>query len=188
MSLPVILLGISLGLDVFAGGLAVGIAGLPRPRWLRTAVAFACLASTLLALGVLGGRLLSDTLGNVASYLAGGALLVIGLRSLADVFIFVSDEEPPPPSLDPKSVLTTGLVVSLDKLAVGVSLAVVEVRLGPVLIYIAVQSFLVTLLGLFLGTRLGSRLGDAAHALAGGVFVVLGALIVYKTMTGSSLV
>jgi putative Mn2+ efflux pump MntP len=181
MTIGVVLLALSMGLDVFAGGLALGIAGLPRPRWTRTAAAFALFGVVLLALGVLFGRLLSDTLGSVASYLAGGLLLVLGLRAIGDVILGGYDDESTPRSLDPKSVLLTGLVVSLDKLAVGVALAVVEVSLGPVLAYFAVQGFLATLAGLWLGKRLGSRLGDAAHLVAGGVFVVLGAIIVYQT-------
>jgi putative Mn2+ efflux pump MntP len=66
-------------------------------------------------------------------------------------------------------------------------MAVVEVSLGPVLAYFAVQGFVATLAGLALGGRLGSRLGDAAHLVAGGVFVVLGAIIVYQTAANHSL-
>jgi putative Mn2+ efflux pump MntP len=187
MTIGVVLLALSMGLDVFAGGLALGIAGLPRPRWTRTAVVFACVGVVLLALGVLAGRLLSDTLGSVASYLAGGLLLVLGLRAVGDVVLGGYDEGSSSRPLDPRSVLLTGFVVSLDKLAVGVAMAVVEVSLGPVLAYFAVQGFVATLAGLALGGRLGSRLGDAAHLVAGGVFVVLGAIIVYQTAANHSL-
>jgi putative Mn2+ efflux pump MntP len=134
MSIGAVLLVLSMGLDVFAGGLALGIAGLPRPRWTRTAAVFACFGVVLLALGDLFGRLLSDTLGNIASYLAGGLLLLLGLRAVLDVVRGGYDEGSSRRSLDPRSVMLTGLVVSLDKLAVGVALAVVDVSLAPVLI------------------------------------------------------
>jgi putative Mn2+ efflux pump MntP len=57
----------------------------------------------------------------------------------------------------------------------------VEIAIAPVLVYLAVQGFVATMLRLMLGKRLGSRLGDAAHALAGAVFVVLGLLIIIQT-------
>jgi manganese efflux pump family protein len=75
----------------------------------------------------------------------------------------------------------TGVAVSLDKLAVGVSLSVVEIAIAPVLVYLAVQGFVATMLGLMLGKRLGSRLAEAAHVLAGAVFVFLGLLIIVQT-------
>jgi putative Mn2+ efflux pump MntP len=86
MSIWVILLAISLGLDVFAGGLALGIANLPRPQWMWTAVVFAFAGVVLLTIGVVVGRLLNDNHGHFASYLAGAALLIIGLRGVISAF------------------------------------------------------------------------------------------------------
>jgi hypothetical protein len=71
MSIGVILLAISLGLDVFAGGLALGIAHLPRPQWVWTAAVFAFAGVVLLGVGVIVGRLLNDNHGHFAFYLAG---------------------------------------------------------------------------------------------------------------------
>jgi putative Mn2+ efflux pump MntP len=130
MTIAVVLLLISMGLDVFAGGLALGIAGLPSPRWTRTAAVFAGFGVVLLALGVLIGRLLSDTLGSVASYLAGGLLLILGLRAVGDVILGGHDEGSNARSAEPKSALLAGLVVSLDKLAGGVF-----VVLGAIIVY-----------------------------------------------------
>jgi putative Mn2+ efflux pump MntP len=55
-----------------------------------------------------------------------------------------------------------------------------------VLVYVAVVSFLATLIGLALGRRLGSRLGAAAHGLAGGAFVLLAVVIMYQALSGDS--
>lgn len=81
MTFGVVLVAMSAGLDVFAGGLAFGIAGLPRQRWGWAAAAFAAIGVALLASGLLLGQLLTDNLGDVASYIAGGALLLLGLRT-----------------------------------------------------------------------------------------------------------
>src|SRR4051794_6092698 len=175
MSIREVLFAISMGLDVFAGGLGLGIANLPRSRWIRTALIFSILGLVMLGIGVLLGRLLSDNFGHFASYVAGVALMVIGLRgtlsSGADAHAEKVDELPSSTS----SIVMTGIAVSMDKLAIGVTLAVSDVAVVPLAAYLAVQGFILTLLGLYLGKRIGSRLGDAAHLLSGIVFILLGA-------------
>jgi putative Mn2+ efflux pump MntP len=58
-------------------------------------------------------------------------------------------------------------------------------RLFPLIGYVTVQSFAATLLGLALGKRMGSKAAETAAVLAGLIFVVLGALIVYQTANSS---
>jgi putative Mn2+ efflux pump MntP len=82
----------------------------------------------------------------------------------------------------------TGVVVSFDKLAVGLALAVADFSFRLALGYAAAVSFFSTIAGLSLGTRIGTRFGAAAHAFAGTVFVVLGAVIIYKTAAGETVV
>ena len=50
-------------------------------------------------------------------------------------------------------------------------------------VIVAGQAFVATLLGLFLGKRLGTRAGDAAEIIAGLVFTGLGLVILYKAVT-----
>jgi putative Mn2+ efflux pump MntP len=148
---------------------------------------FACFGVIFLTTGILLGRLLDDTAGRYAKYIAGGLLLVLGIRAIIDVFRGGYDDEGPARSLEPRAVIITGLVVSLDKLAVGLALAVADVRIAPVIVYLAIQGAVATWIGLALGTRLGTRLGDYAHLAAGLVFTALGALIVFQTATDRSL-
>jgi putative Mn2+ efflux pump MntP len=182
MTIGLALLAFSMALDVFAGGLALGIVNHPRDRWIKTAVIFASLGVLFLLVGDLLGELLSGASGSIASYVAGGALVILGLRALYDTLFGHGHEEIEKPPMNTRSILLTGSAVSLDKLAVGISLAVVEISILPALAYLAVQGFVATLLGLALGKRLGSRLGDVAHLLAGSVFVVLGAIILIQAI------
>jgi putative Mn2+ efflux pump MntP len=189
MTIGVVLLALSVGIDVFAGGLAYGVAGLPRQRWILTAAVFSAIGVALLASGLLFGEALNDAFGDAASYLAGLGLLAIGLKAAWDVATGEQVEEiealdDPPASQRP--LLLTAVMVSLDKLAIGISLAVADLSLSVVLIYVAVLCFISTLAGLSVGARLGSRLGAAAHGLAGGVFVLLGTVIIYQAASGSS--
>jgi len=62
--------------------------------------------------------------------------------------------------------------VSLDELAVGFSLGVLRVPLGPALGYIALQAFALTFIRLSWGTRIARRFGEKAELL-GGVVLAL---------------
>jgi putative Mn2+ efflux pump MntP len=184
VSVAAVLLALSLALDVLAAGLAYGLAGLPRRRWFAVALIFSFFGVLMPLIGVVAGRWLSDTLGAAVAYLAGGFLIVVGLRALGEAFFGGRDEASSSSlSLEPRAIALTGCVVALDNLAVGLALGVAPVRLGPILGYLAIQSFVATLLGLALGQRLGSRLGPGAEAVGGAVFVLYGIALVIQTAT-----
>ncbi len=92
MTIGMVLVAVAMGIDVFAGGLSLGVSGLDRRRWARTSAMFAAIAFLMTSLGVLFGQLLGDELGDHASYIAGAALLVIGLRALADAYFCEIDD------------------------------------------------------------------------------------------------
>lgn len=181
MTFGMVVLALTLGLDVFAGGLSLGVNGLERRRWARTALLFATLTFLMMSLGVLFGRLLDDSFGRKASYIAGAVLLVVGLRAVADKMWGETDHDQDLVLLEPMDILLTGVMVCMDKLAIGVTLAFVDVSITPLIAYLVVQSFVVTMLGLVLGDRLGVKIGEAAAVLAGLIFAVLGLLIILQT-------
>ena len=187
MTVGAVLLAITIGIDVFAGGLAYWVAGLPRQRWVLTAADFSIVGIVLLAVGLLFGEALNEAFGNAASYLAGFGLVAIGAKAIWDVVTGEQVEEIEALDDAPaaqRPIVLTAVMVSLDRRAIGISLAVADLSLLEVLIYAAIICFFATLAGLSVGKRLGSRLGAAAHGLAGGVFVVLGAVIIYQALTG----
>jgi putative Mn2+ efflux pump MntP len=187
MSASTLALLLSLALDDFAAGIAYGLAGLPRARWFRVGLIFSFFGVLLPLVGILAGRWLSDALGAAVAYLAGAFLIVTGVRALGDA-VLADDEgtRQSSLSLETQSVALTALAVALDTTAVGLALGLTQLRLGPVLGYLAVQAFVAVLLGLALGRRVGARLGRAAAALAGAVFVLYGLALVFQTASGGS--
>jgi len=67
-----------------------------------------------------------------------------------------------------------GISISLDELAIGFTLGLLRLPAGIVIALIAVQTFIVTQLGLRLGSRLSDRLRDGAERLAGAALIGLG--------------
>jgi putative Mn2+ efflux pump MntP len=179
----VIRLLIPLGLDDFAAGLAYGLAGLPRARSFTTALIFSFFGVLLPLLGIVSGRWLSVAFGAAVAYLAGGFLIVTGLRGIGDVFLSGADKGGAESSvpLDPQAVALAGLVVAIATLAVGLALGVTPGRPAPLLGYLAVQGFVAVLLGLAFGGRVGAQLGRKAAGLAAALFVVYGIFLVLQT-------
>jgi putative Mn2+ efflux pump MntP len=125
---------------------------------------------------------MEGAVGTAALYVAAAVLLGIGARSLLHGLRAGPDLVVPP--LTTHKIAVTAVAIAVDKLAVGLSFAVLEAPLGLLIGIVAFQAFLATLLGLALGTRLGKRAGDAAEIVAGLVFSALGLIVLYKAFTG----
>jgi putative Mn2+ efflux pump MntP len=139
----------------------------------------------MIAIGILLGDTLEGTLGAATKYVAGIVLLVIGLRGV-NHGVRGSDNVSARSSLDTRRIVTTGLVVAVDKLAIGLSFAVLGAPVATLTIIVAGQAFVATFLGLVLGKRLGERAGDIAEVIGGLVFAGLGLIILYQAVSSRS--
>ena len=179
---------LSLGLDTLAVALGLGLGGIPRRRWLRVGITFALFEGIMPVVGLLVGHSLSRSLGHVAGYAAAVLLIVVGVLAVWEAATGDNDESGEKGQvMEGRQLLLTGLSVSLDELAVGFSLGVLQVALGPALAYIAAQAFAVTFVGLALGHRWGSRLGERAEFVSGAVLTLLGIVLLIAEATGRRL-
>ncbi|MGL5752678.1 MAG: manganese efflux pump MntP family protein [Paraclostridium sp.] len=71
-----------------------------------------------------------------------------------------------------KDILLLSIATSIDALAVGVSFAFLEISIIPIITAIALITFLVCLIGVFIGSKIGSCLGKIAQ-LVGGILLIL---------------
>ncbi len=175
---------VSLGLDTLAVSLGLGLSGLPRNRWLRVGLTFALCEGLMPVVGLLIGKRLGPSLGEIATYAAAAILVVIGGLEIREAIVD-DDDSAPLPDDRRRPLILTGLSVSLDELAIGFALGVLHVSLGPALAYIAVQAFALTFVGLLIGRRLGKALGERAELAAGMVLTLLGIAIFISEITGS---
>jgi putative Mn2+ efflux pump MntP len=77
-----------------------------------------------------------------------------------------------------------GLSVSLDELAVGLVLGLVDVPLLPAIVVVGAQAFVLSQVGFALGARVGGRVREGAERLAGAALVALGAAFLIASVTG----
>jgi putative Mn2+ efflux pump MntP len=84
------------------------------------------------------------------------------------------------------AVIALGLSVSLDELAIGFSLGLLNVPIIPAIVLIAAQAFVVSQVGFALGSRVGEATREGAERLAGAVLIVIGGALLLGRILGAS--
>ncbi|MEO7039045.1 MAG: manganese efflux pump [Candidatus Elarobacter sp.] len=169
----VLFVALSLGLDVFAVSVGVGMKGTDRWIKFRIGVAFAVAEVGMTVLGVLLGQFAGRFLGDAAGYLGFAALTGVGVYMIYEALH--GTEEGGGFDLSRGFGLVLGaLSISLDSLGIGFSILYIGVPLNISLVFIGVASVLSTTLGLTLGKRLGIVAEETAALWAGVVLVLTG--------------
>jgi manganese efflux pump family protein len=170
------LIGIALALAMDA--FAVSLASCCRLRHLevgnvvRPALAFGFFQFMMTALGWLAGKGLTRWISAVDHWVVFVLLAIIGGRMIWESF--GSHEGS---SKDPTRgwmLLTLAVATSLDALAVGVSLAVLNVSIWVPSVVIGIVAAVLTTIGSLFGSRLGRRFGVWAERFGGLVLIGIG--------------
>ena len=161
---------LSLGFDTFAVAVGLGISGLTRRDRYRYGAAFAVAEGTMPLIGFLLGQVVASAIGQLASYAAVALLLGIGIYAMWEA---MHEDEPEYAATSFVSLLTAAVSVSLDELAVGFSLGLLHIPIVLAVALIAVQAFMLTLVGTTLGRFVGERVAARAGLLSGIVLTLL---------------
>jgi putative Mn2+ efflux pump MntP len=167
-----------LALDTFALAAALGMAGLEARDRLRVALIFTAFEAGMPIAGMLIGRAAGAFLGAWAGYGAITFLLLAGallLRPGKDE----SDETRKLKLLSHArglAILDLGLSISVDELTIGLSAGLLGFSILVTVLWIAVQAFVATQVGLRLGARLGEEFRERSEQVA-GVALILVALV-----------
>jgi putative Mn2+ efflux pump MntP len=170
-----------LGLDTFAVAAALGALGVSGRHRLRISLLFSAFEAGMPLIGLALGAPLGRALGDAATYVAIAVLLAFGLYTLLG-----ADEDDERLSrliqFRGPSAILLGVSISLDELAIGFTLGLLRLPALLVIVLIAVQTFIVTQLGLRLGHRLSQRLREGAQRLAGLALAVLALVLLAERL------
>jgi putative Mn2+ efflux pump MntP len=177
-----------LGLDTFAIAAAVGAS---RPsgqaRWKISAI-FAIFEGGMPLVGLALGASLGHTVGSAADYLSGGLLVVLG------GYLWWADDEDDDDDEGAKARRLTNarglalvglaLSISLDELAIGFSLGLGAGLTIPTTIVtvIAIQTVVVSQLGLSFGVRISEHVRERIERFACPMLVILGVYLVAEAL------
>jgi putative Mn2+ efflux pump MntP len=173
--ITILLIAIGLAMDAFAVSLASG--GLPTVRThragLRLAFHFGLFQAVMPVIGWFAGVRVSGPLTALDHWLAFLLLAVVGGRMIR------SGLRPPQraPGLDPSrgtTLVVLALATSIDALAVGLSLGMLEVSIWVPAAVIGLVTFALSWLGVRAGGRLGAAFGHRMSIVGGVILILIG--------------
>ncbi|HET9783011.1 MAG TPA: manganese efflux pump [Candidatus Dormibacteraeota bacterium] len=170
---------IPLGVDTFALAAALGAAGLRGEDRLRVSLVFTAFEAGMPIVGVLIGQVADRLIGAWAGY---GAVLFL---FLAGVLLLrpgdaEDDEERRLRLLTHArgvAILGLGLSISVDELTIGVSAGLLGLPVPLVVVWVGLQAFLATQIGLRFGARIGERIRERSERLAGVALIGVAILL-----------
>lgn len=177
-----LLIGLGLSADCFAVALGGGVSmrTVSYPQVFRTAFSFGFFQFLMPLLGWLAGRSVVGFISNFDHWVAFGLLAAVGGKMLWEAF---RDNEDEPADIS-RGMALVGLSVatSIDALAVGLSLALLDVHIVVAGSAFGAVTFIMTVLGFFLSRRLGPWLGKRARIVGGVILVAIGLRILLSAL------
>ena len=166
-------LAVGLSMDAFAVAAAAGLA-LPRVtkrHVLRLALHFGLFQFLMPIVGWLAGRTVSAYIDAWDHWVAFALLVLVGAKMLWDAF-FRDDKKVVADPTRGLMVIVLSIATSIDALAVGLSMAFLEVSIWAPAVIIGVVAAILTMVGIQFGNRLAAKWRRWAEA-AGGVVLLL---------------
>lgn len=180
--LEIILLATGMAMDAFAVCLAAGSLRLtqgPRPVF-RLAFHFGLFQFIMPVLGWFAGATLEPVSRKYDYWFAFGLLAFVGLRMIYSGLIGKESG-----SIDPSrgwTLVLLSIAVSVDALAVGLSLGLLGIVVWYPALIIGVVTGLLSLVGLRLGHRFGKRFGRSVEIIGGLLLIGIGLQILIPNL------
>jgi putative Mn2+ efflux pump MntP len=170
---PSVILAAPLGTDSAAICTGIGATGrLSLRRRLVIAGTLTTFEAVMPVVGIMLSGVIGDIVGESARYVGGALLAVLGVYMLRGG----DDDGEHTAPIGAGALILAGLAVSVDEIAVGVSLGLGGVYVTVIVSTIGVIVFSATMAGLTLGALLSAH-AERAGKLAGYALILLGALL-----------
>ena len=172
-------LAVGLSMDAFAvsvcKGLAVRRAG--ARECLTAGVWFGAFQALMPLLGYFLGTTFAEKITAVDHWIAFVLLALIGANMIRESF---GEEEGQSASMTPQAMFPLAIATSIDALAVGVTFALLTIRIIPAVLTIGCITFVLSAAGVWIGNRFGGKLGSRAEMIGGVVLILLGLKILLE--------
>jgi putative Mn2+ efflux pump MntP len=178
--IAITVLAISMSVDAFAAAIGRG-ATAERIRFgdaMRTGIVFGAVEAITPLIGWAAGLLAAGSIAAIDHWVAFVLLALVGGRMLLEAVRRKEDEVPSGRSLS--MLIVTAVGTSVDAMAVGVSLAFLQVNIWIIAAAIGFATFCMATGGMLAGRLLGRRFGRVAEAMGGTALIILGSSILYQ--------
>lgn len=178
-TLTLLVTSIALGTDAFAVSAAIAavLDRLTFRQTFRLAWHFGLFQSLMTLIGWFGGEGISRFLFGLNNWIACAILCALGVNMIRQSY-HTDDRRR---NYDPTrgwSLVGLSVATSIDALAVGLTLGLVDVAIGTPALVIGLTALLMTLAGTGLGRKAGLHLGEWAERMGGAVLILIGIRVV----------
>lgn len=186
MSLLTILgIAVALAMDAFAVAIAVGISlkTISARQTFRLSWHFGLFQAMMPVIGWWLGSAIRTVVENYAPWIAFGLLAAVGSNMLREALAFdEEDEQPRKDSTRGLTMVMLSVATSIDALAVGFSMSMLQISIVTPAIVIGVVAAAFTITGMHLGKRVAAfkRLSVYAELLGGLVLWAIGIKILHE--------
>ena len=139
-------------------------------------------------LGWLAGSTVVQFISAFDHWIAFGLLAYVGGRMIREGLSNHAEDIDPEELADPsrgRSLVMLSIATSIDALAVGLSLAILQANILVSSLSIGITSSLLSLVGLLVGKKLSNRFGKRMEILGGIILIFIGLRIVITHLTGA---
>ncbi len=180
------LIGVSLSMDALAIAISTGIFAphMKKKDALKVALYFGGFQALMPVLGWLLGKSVAVYIQQFDHWVAFGLLAFIGIKMIVDAVRQQGSTECKN-MLSHKVLFTMAIATSIDALAVGLTLALVNASIVTGATIIGITTFALSFVGALFGCRLGAKFEKKAMVIGGIVLVGIGTKILIEHLLGS---
>jgi manganese efflux pump family protein len=179
-----ITIAISLAIDSFIVSVVCGFSERQCSKWqaIRMALMLGIFQASMLAVGWLAGKGVEKYIEAYDHWIAFILLTIVSFRFFQQAFV---DNTPDNCKFHPfswKTLIVLAVATSIDAMAVGLSVAMIDTSLWELTIATGVVTFVMSLAGVYIGRRFGMSFGKATYIVGGVVLLAIGVKILIEHM------
>jgi manganese efflux pump family protein len=168
----VLIMAVALGMDAFSLGIGVGMRGIRLLHIVQISLIIGLMHVLMPLMGMVMGHYFSTILGQVASTVGGGLLILLGGHMIYNSLF--GDQAVRYQARSAWSIWVFALSVSIDSFSVGVSLGLVATDIIVTVLLFGFFGAVMSVMGLMLGRRVGNWVGEYGETFGGMILLGLG--------------
>jgi putative Mn2+ efflux pump MntP len=182
--ITILFIAVGLAMDAFAVSIVMGSMhkDLRVRHALRMALFFGGFQTFMPVIGFFAGLGLKEYIQAFDHWIAFGLLCLVGGKMIYESFRLEAAEKNRDPS-DLLTLLALSLATSIDALAVGITLSLLQASLALAVAIIGVVTFGLSCAGVFLGKRFGHLFESKAEILGGLILIAIGVKILIEHLS-----
>lgn len=179
-----LILAIGLSMDAFAVSICKGLAisKIKLKDMMTAGLWFGGFQALMPIIGYFLGTSFSGYIKAVDHWVAFALLIVIGANMVKEALS--DEEEKADASMNCKAMFPLAVATSIDALAVGVTLAFLEVNIVPSACSIGVTTFIISAAGIKIGNIFGAKYKTKAEVVGGVLLILLAIKILLEHLLG----